>query len=237
MLNPLVVIVAALADSVNPCAISVLLITIGFLVSLKKSRGEILKIGSTYILAIFVTYVLIGIGLSYLFTVMAEFLAISHGSITKSLAVVMLVLAVISILEMYIPNFPIKLQIPSFAKGAIAKYIQQSTIPAAVILGILVALTEFPCTGGPYTFIIGYLRERGTLLVGFGYLLLYNLIFVLPLIIILWFGSQSKVLEKIEDLRKTKAKMVNLISSGVLILLSLVIIFQEYVNNIINQYL
>ncbi|KKU56475.1 MAG: putative membrane protein, partial [Candidatus Amesbacteria bacterium GW2011_GWA2_47_11] len=51
---------AALIDSVNPCAISVLLLTIGFLLSLEKSRREILSIAGFYILGIFVTYILIG---------------------------------------------------------------------------------------------------------------------------------------------------------------------------------
>ncbi|KKU93205.1 MAG: putative membrane protein, partial [Candidatus Amesbacteria bacterium GW2011_GWC1_48_10] len=55
-----VITTAALIDSVNPCAISVLLLTIGFLLSLEKSRREILSIAGLYILGIFVTYILIG---------------------------------------------------------------------------------------------------------------------------------------------------------------------------------
>src|SRR3989344_1391690 len=58
-LLPLVA-VAALIDSINPCAFSILLLTIAFLFSLGKARGSILKIGGAYILGIFAVYILIG---------------------------------------------------------------------------------------------------------------------------------------------------------------------------------
>ena len=63
MLNQLPVITAgALLDSINPCAISVLLLTLGFLISLEKSHREVLVIAGSYILGIFITYILIGLG-------------------------------------------------------------------------------------------------------------------------------------------------------------------------------
>ncbi|MBI2037129.1 MAG: hypothetical protein HYT14_02100, partial [Candidatus Liptonbacteria bacterium] len=47
------VIVAALLDSINPCAFSILLLTVAFLFSLGRARGEILAIGGIYLLGIF----------------------------------------------------------------------------------------------------------------------------------------------------------------------------------------
>src|SRR3990167_1987777 len=44
--------IAALLDSINPCAFSILLLTIAFLLSIGKMRSGILKIGGTYILGI-----------------------------------------------------------------------------------------------------------------------------------------------------------------------------------------
>ena len=61
-LNLFIVTSASLLDSINPCAISVLLLTIGFLLSLNKSRKHIFKIGLLYIGAIYVTYLAIGLG-------------------------------------------------------------------------------------------------------------------------------------------------------------------------------
>ena len=55
--------VAALIDSINPCAFGILLLTIAFLLSLQKSRSNILKIGGIYILGLFTVYILIGLGI------------------------------------------------------------------------------------------------------------------------------------------------------------------------------
>ena len=55
--------IAAVIDSINPCAISVLLLTVGFLFSLNKDRNHILKIGLVYVAAIYVVYVSIGLGI------------------------------------------------------------------------------------------------------------------------------------------------------------------------------
>ena len=55
--------VAALIDSINPCAFSILLLTIAFLLSIGKLRSSVLQIGSSYIFGIFVVYLLIGLGL------------------------------------------------------------------------------------------------------------------------------------------------------------------------------
>src|SRR3990167_2589289 len=61
MFLPLVII-AALIDSINPCAFSILLVTIAFLFSIGKLRRNILAIGGVYILGIFLAYLLIGLG-------------------------------------------------------------------------------------------------------------------------------------------------------------------------------
>jgi len=57
--------VAALIDSINPCAFSILLLTIAFLMSIGKVRSSVLAIGSAYILGIFVVYLVIGLASSY----------------------------------------------------------------------------------------------------------------------------------------------------------------------------
>src|SRR3989344_4003599 len=55
--------VSALLDSINPCAFSILLLTIAFLFSIGRLRSSILKIGGLYILGIFLVYMLIGLGI------------------------------------------------------------------------------------------------------------------------------------------------------------------------------
>src|SRR3989338_3584312 len=55
--------VSALIDSINPCAFSILLLTVAFLIGLKQTRGRILFLGGVYVIGIFTAYLLIGFGL------------------------------------------------------------------------------------------------------------------------------------------------------------------------------
>lgn len=57
------VIIAGLLDSFNPCAIAVLLIFIALMFTLRKSRSTIFVMGTTYIIAVYLTYLAIGLGL------------------------------------------------------------------------------------------------------------------------------------------------------------------------------
>src|SRR3989344_5635340 len=61
-LLPLVAVSAAI-DSVNPCAFSILLVTIAFLFSLNAVRKRILAVGGAYMGGIFLVYLLIGLGI------------------------------------------------------------------------------------------------------------------------------------------------------------------------------
>src|SRR3989304_7526683 len=61
-LLPLVV-AAALIDSINPCAFSILILTIAFLFSIGKLRSGVIEVGRAYILGIFLVYTLIGLGI------------------------------------------------------------------------------------------------------------------------------------------------------------------------------
>ena len=58
-----VVLVTALIDSINPCAIGVLVLLIATLLGLSKNKGKMIKVGLIYISAVFVTYLLAGFGL------------------------------------------------------------------------------------------------------------------------------------------------------------------------------
>ena len=211
--------IAALLDSINPCAVSVLLLTVGFLISLNKNRKNILWIGLTYIIAIFITYVLIGLGILQALSVFGI-----PRIVGKFGAIAIITAGLINIINEYFPKFPIKLKIPDSAHPILAKFIEKGSIPSAFILGILVGLYEFPCTGGPYLMILGLLHDNATFLSGFIYLLYYNLIFVLPLVIILWFASQEKLYEKVSAWRKDKIKQIGIWDGLIMIILGVIIL-------------
>lgn len=211
--------VAAIADSINPCAISVLLLTVGFLFSLNKDRNHILKIGFVYIAAIYVVYVSIGLSILQALTIFGI-----PRMFGKFGALFIIAAGAINIINHYFPKFPIKLKIPENAHPQLAQFIQKATIPSAVVLGFLVGLYEFPCTGGPYLMILGLLHDKATFIQGLGYLLYYNLIFVSPLIIILWFASQKDLYEKVKAFRKDKMDKIGIWDGLVMIILGMIIL-------------
>ena len=212
------VTLTALLDSINPCAISVLLLTIGFLINLGKVRSYILKIGLSYTFAIYLTYLAIGLG------VLRALSVFGFPHVLAQIGAFILALtAIINLLGLAFKKFPIRLKMPDASHSILAKYIHQATLPSAIILGILVGLFEFPCTGGPYLTILSLLHDRATFLQGLGYLSYYNLIFVSPLLILLIVASQPGLLAKVNDFKKQHTKTADLISSILMLLLATVI--------------
>lgn len=213
-----VIAISALIDSINPCAISVLFLTITFLFSLGKNRKFVLLSGGAYILAIAIVYTLIGLG---------ALQALSFFNVPNIMAKIgasiLLLYSVIGLINEFFPAFPIKLKIPESTHQTIAKVIQKGSIPAFFILGALVAMFEFPCTGGPYLFVLTLLHDYASFWKGFWYLIIYNLVFVLPLILILAFTTNKVMIEKIDKLRRLETKKARVILLLVLIAFGILI--------------
>lgn len=207
-------IVAALIDSINPCAFAVLIFLLIYITSLGASRRA-LKVGLVYILTVFIVYFLAGLGL------MAAIQSIGMTKFIFSFAAFVSIIAgLINIKDFFWYGKGITLAIPESRKPMIERYIQKASIPAAIILGILVSLFELPCTGGVYLAILTLIAKNAYTL-AIPYLLLYNLIFVLPLVIILfavYFGFSA---EKAEKLRVEKRKWLRLIMGLIMVALGL----------------
>jgi hypothetical protein len=135
LLLPLVA-VAAIIDSVNPCAFSILILTIAFLFSIGKMRSGILKIGSSYIAGLFVVYVLIGLGI-----LRALHLFNTPNFMAKIGAVLLIVLGAINLINEFFPRFPVKLKIPNAAHHRIAGLMEKASVPTAFVLGIKATVT------------------------------------------------------------------------------------------------
>lgn len=214
------VIGAGLIDSVNPCAITVLLLFIGLMFSLQKSRQAILVMGFFYILAVYITYFLIGLG----FLKVVALFGIAHLMAYFGVAI-LLIIAIINLKDYFFPNFlpKINLRISLGARQLISEWAFKASIPAVIIVGFLVAITEFPCSGGVYFAILGLLSDKTSFWQGFAYLLLYNLIFVLPLIIIYLLTTNRMVAEKMinfwENLGRKSQLIMGIAMLGVAVLI------------------
>src|SRR3989344_144034 len=214
------VFVSALLDSVHPCSFSILLITIAFLFGIQMSRKKILQLGGTYIAGIFTAYFLIGLGI----------LKVLHLFNTphfmgKLGATLLIVFGVMNLINRFFPKFPIKLKIPAVAHGAMSKLMDRASFPAVFGLGILVGICQFPCMGGPYLMVIGLLKDQVTYMSGFGYLLLYNLILILPLVAVLFISADKILVDKVQLWKRDNIGSVKLWTGIGMIIIGILIFF------------
>jgi len=215
-----VVISTALVDSINPCAIGVLILMLTTLIALHKDRRRMLFVGLIYIAVVYLTYFLAGIGLLYFIQKLniAETLGVIVG-------ILVIILGLIEMKDFWWYGQGISLHLPPSKVRYVKKYIKKMSVPGAIFLGFFVAAVELPCTGGPYLAITTLLAKIGLTPLVVSYLLLYNLIFVLLLLAILflvYFGfSTARIIEWKADYRKWMRLAIGLIMIGLGLLLIL----------------
>ena len=174
------VVVTGLLDSVNPCAFAVILLLIAFLFTIRKRRGEVLKLGAIYVFVIFLVYLAIGLGILSAIRVSDD-----PHFVARIGAYLLIGLGILNLIEYRWPQFPIKLHMPAVAHRKVNQLLKVATVPATIGVGFIVGLCTFPCSGGVYVSIITLLNAKTTLAWGIAYLILYNALFVLPLVLIL----------------------------------------------------
>lgn len=184
------VIVTGLVDSVNPCAFAVILLLLAFLFTIRQSRQRILQLGFIYIAMIFIVYFAIGLGI-----LRAVRFSDDPHFVARAGSWILIALGTINLIEYFFPRFPIKLRMPKIAGQKTNELVKQASVPATVGAGLLVGLCTFPCSGGIYVSIITLLNAKTTLAWGIGYLALYNVVFVLPLVVIL-VGAGNRLVAK-----------------------------------------
>jgi cytochrome c biogenesis protein CcdA len=208
----------ALIDSLHICALSIMIMTIAFLLSLGRARSEIFKIGGFYIFGIFLAYVLIGLGIFHAFHFFN-----TPDFMGKLGAAILIILGLINLQQALFPKSPIKLKIPKASHRIIAGLMEKASSPAAFVLGVLVGICAFPCAGGPYLTVIGLLHDKVTYLKGMIYLIYYNILFVLPLILILLISGNKAVLDKVDVWQKQNNRTLRWVSGLLMIALGLII--------------
>ncbi len=233
------IVVAGLVDGINPCAFAVIVFFISFLAVYKYDRKEIILVGSAYCGAVFVAYVLIGLGLFNFLYKMSSFYYVMWGFkwLTIGLCALFLILSLYDFIVYQITKNADKviLQLGKGYKEKIHKIIRYflrdkdksafRLFCAAVIVGFLVSLIEAVCTGQVYLPTIAVILKEANqdFWRAMVYLITYNLMFIVPLVIIFvlsLLGYESKTFN--EFLRKhlglTKLALC-LLFLGLLILL------------------
>ena len=186
---------AAIIDGINPCAIATMIFLISFLTTRKKTKNEILFIGISFTLAVFLTYFLLGLGVFRAFTSLQSYHLFSI--LIKWSAIILAgSVAIISFKDAFSYNKSgktdtITLQLPKALKIKIHKVISSKLrsghiIWGAFVTGFLVTLLEAVCTGQVYLPAIAAMtQDSASSLVGALWLAYYCLLFVLPLFMVM----------------------------------------------------
>lgn len=176
----LTVIITALVDSINPCAIGVLILLISVMLATKQSKTRMFLLSSLYIGTVGLIYFIAGLGL-------VQFLHAIPLVVTMILsitaALVLVVGGLIEIKDCFWYGKGISLHVPARAVKTIHKMSRKISVFGIIFLGFFVAAVELPCTGGPYLAITLLLAQHFDMTAVL-LLALYNLVFILPLIVI-----------------------------------------------------
>ena len=196
---------AAVVDSINPCAIAVLVILISALM-LTQDKKRALRGGIAFTVSIYISYLLFGFGIIY--TLQASGLS---EWFYKIIGIIAILIGLFNLKDFFwYGGGGFVMEIPRAWRPRMKKLLRGVTSPVgAFFIGFVVILFELPCTGGPYFFVLGLLSHNEAWSTIVPLLLYYNLIFVLPLIIIttlVYFG-----LSKIENVGNWKDKNIRLL--------------------------
>jgi len=208
------IIIGAGIDSINPCAIGVLIFLVAYLLKVFKTAKMMLLGAFFYIAAVYITYFLAGIGLltviqnvtvAYWFYWLATFIAFTAGTFE------------IKDFFWYGKGFSFQLfpggsqrikKWTSFMERK-GKKSPKLALFLTIPIGFGASAIELPCTGQIYLAILALLRTAPKS-VWIPYLLLYNFIFVLPLIIITLVMVSGVSNKKLENWRRKHRKTMRL---------------------------
>ena len=188
------VLTSAAIDAINPCAIGVLILMISVVLSSGGSVKRMLGIGFLYTFAVFFTYLVSGLGLIYFFSnvpiVIAEYISIAVG-------LFIVAAGVFEIKDYFWYGRGFSLAIPAVFAKMIHDYSERVTVPSVIFLGAFVSAVELPCTGAPYLAIITILSQYFDF-TAFLMLVIYNIVFVSPLIVILILVASGMQLQRLK---------------------------------------
>ncbi|MCX5703566.1 MAG: hypothetical protein NT066_03640 [Candidatus Omnitrophica bacterium] len=232
--QPLTIIGAGLIDGINPCAFTVIVFFISFLALQGYRKRELVIIGLVFIFAVFLTYLLIGLGIFNFLYNLKGFWGLARIA-NISIGIFSIILGILAILDLL--KFKktgstegLFLQLPKPVKERIHSLIglyyrkpkelkAQGSRPhifillvSTLITGFLVSILELVCTGQVYLPTISFVLKTTQLrLQALGYLVLYNIMFIIPLLIIFLLALLGVTSEQFAKFLKRRLSLAKII--------------------------
>ena len=222
------ILVAGFVDGINPCSFTLLLLFVAALLATMDKTGtggvtlarrRLLVNGGAFVLAIFLAYLVLGTGLMQISSTLAQ----NHlGARLGALLSVLLGLWMLK--DYFLPGVGPRLAAPRWIAGRVRGVDGAASAGTMFGLGALISLCTVPCSGAVYIAIISLLALQTDFAVSYSYLLIYNIMFILPLVAILLVASSRAGLNRLARWNLHYRDSVKLVLGGGVVVLGLAIL-------------
>ncbi|MCF7872651.1 MAG: hypothetical protein K9L80_00375 [Candidatus Omnitrophica bacterium] len=231
---PVFTFVIALVDGFNPCNLFVLTLLLALLVSASGSKKKIYLVGLTFVFVIFLFYFLFMVAWLNIFKCLGFF-----TPIRIIIGIIAILAGIINCKDFFFFKKGISLTIGDKQRGVLIKKMNQvrkiaeegslfMLILSSLGLAVFSSCVELPCTAGFPIIFTTILANKGIETSGIYYLyiLFYNLIYVLPLLlVVLIFGYTFQV----KKISQKQIEIIKLIGGIIMIVLGLVLIINPQI--------
>jgi cytochrome c biogenesis protein CcdA len=248
-LEPLAIIAAGLVDGINPCAFTVIVFFMSFLFMQGYTKRGIAVVGMSFIAAVFITYLLLGLGFFGWLLAMKGY-AVATRVIAIGIGALSILFGILSLYDAYIfvrkgDSESMVLQLPKKIKARIRLVIGRqyraskdgvskkdanllALAGSALAVGFVISIFESICTGQLYLpTIIFVLKTSPYKLKAFAYLFLYNLMFIIPLIAIFLFALAGVSSQSFASFMKRHMVLVKILLAAMFILLGISLVHAD----------
>ncbi len=207
----LILVPAAVWDSINPCAFAVMIILLTSILKEQKSRYKVLLAWFLFVLAIFISYTAMWIGL---YSALASTERIFYLKLFIWIIWILVGLANLKDYFWYGKGF--RMEVPTSWRPLMKKLLKRVVSPmGAFFIWFIISLFLLPCTSGPYFVVLGYLAAESAdiNMWGYMYIIIYNIIFIIPMVIIaIMIAFKYKWADELEELKELNVEKMHLIT-------------------------
>lgn len=214
---------AALTNGLNPCGVGLMITFLGYLIVFGgkgKEKNFVLKMGIVYIGAVFATYLLTGLlfyGAAFFFQ--RWWLATVFKYVIGG---VLVVAGSIQLKDVFFPDSPIHLKMGMKGFEKLTKLMAKTGMGVTVLIGFLTTVFSTPCMLPLYVGTTAVIARSGLPMASvLGYFLYYNLIFILPLMVILAVMAGGKQVVKMKEWEHKNTKWMRFILGVALIMVGI----------------
>ena len=211
---------AGLVDGLNPCAFATVAFFVSYLALSGRHGREILAVGVAFSLGVFLAYLALGLGFYKVLDLLGDLLTTLGRWVYGLTGLLCAVLAVFSFLDLLKARRgeigDMTLNLPHALRKRINAVIRRGRGARAFVVGsfatgVVVSFLELACTGQVYLPTIVFVASHPEMRVhAVGFLLVYNLLFVLPLLVVFvlaYYGTSSQQLIRFLQRRAATIKV------------------------------